>query len=167
MDIPQEIDITVIPTGAALGADVVGVDLSKPIAAETFRQIEDAWHTHLVLRFRGQQLDDPALLAFGRMFGDLDRAPIHAGHEVEDPFPEITVMSNIKVNGKPIGNLGHYEAVWHTDMSYNENCPIGSLLYSLEVPPEGGNTGFSNMYEAYETLPAAPAPRDPRPLLPA
>jgi len=64
------------------------------------------------------------------------------------------VMSNIKVDGKPIGNLGHYEAEWHTDMSYNEKPPIGSLLYSLEVPPAGGDTGFSNMYLAFETLPA-------------
>jgi len=71
-----------------------------------------------------------------------------------DPYPEITVMSNIKVNGKPIGNLGHYEAEWHTDMSYNERTPIGSLLYSLEVPPAGGDTGFSNMYTAFETLPS-------------
>ncbi len=155
MDTLQKNSITVIPTGAALGADVVGVDLSKPIAPETFRQIEDAWHTHLILRFRNQQLDDPALLAFARLFGVLDSAPIHAGKDVVNPFPEITVMSNIKVDGKAIGNLGHYEAVWHTDMSYNELPPIGSLLYSLEVPPTGGNTGFCNMYAAWDSLPAA------------
>jgi taurine dioxygenase len=136
-------------------ADVVGVDLSKPLSQETFRQIEDAWHTHLVLRFRGQKLDDPALLAFGQRFGELDSAPIHAGKDVVNPFPQITVMSNIKVDGKPIGNLGHYEAVWHTDMSYNDLAPIGSLLYSIEIPPVGGNTGFSNMYKAWDTLPAA------------
>ncbi len=153
MDTPQKCNITVIPTGAALAADVVGVDLSKPLAQETFKQIEDAWHTHLILRFRNQQLDDPALLTFARLFGDLDQAPVHAGKDVVNPYPEITVMSNIKVNGKSIGNLGHYEAEWHTDMSYNETAPIGSLLYSLEVPPEGGNTGFCNMYAAYETLP--------------
>jgi taurine dioxygenase len=155
MDTPQNTNITVVPTGAAIGADVVGVDLSKPLSQETFRQIEDAWHTHLVLRFRGQKLDDPALLAFGQRFGELDSAPIHAGKDVVNPFPQITVMSNIKVDGKPIGNLGHYEAVWHTDMSYNDLAPIGSLLYSIEIPPAGGNTGFSNMYKAWDTLPAA------------
>jgi len=155
MDTPQNNNITVVPTGAAIGADVVGVDLSKPLSQETFRQIEDAWHTHLVLRFRGQKLDDPALLAFGQRFGELDSAPIHAGKDVVNPFPQITVMSNIKVDGKPIGNLGHYEAVWHTDMSYNDLAPIGSLLYSIEIPPVGGNTGFSNMYKAWDTLPAA------------
>ncbi len=156
MDLPSKAGITVIPTGACLAADIVGVDLSKPIDAVTLKAIEAAWYRHLVLRFRDQQLDDPGLLRFARMFGVLDKAPIHARGEVEveDPFPEITVMSNIKVDGKPIGNLGNYEAEWHTDMSYNELTPVGSLLYSIEVPPAGGDTGFSNMYEAYDTLPA-------------
>jgi len=154
MDLPEGKRIIVIPTGAALGADVIGADLMKPLDVAAFKAIETAWHQHLVLRFRGQQLDDPGLLAFARRFGDLDQAPVHAVGDTDvDPYPEITVMSNIKVNGKPIGNLGHYEAEWHTDMSYNEKTPIGSLLYSLEVPPEGGDTGFSNMYAAFETLP--------------
>lgn len=154
MDLPTTTHITVTPTGASLGADIAGVDLSRPVDRATFKLIEDAWHQHLVLRFRGQRLDDPRFLQFARMFGDLDKAPIHAGKDVVNPYPEITVMSNIKVDGKPIGNLGHYEAEWHTDMSYNELTPIGSLLYALEVPPAGGNTGFSNMYAAYDTLPA-------------
>jgi taurine dioxygenase len=155
MDLPEAKRITVVPTGAALGADIVGVDLSKPLHKDTFKAIEAAWHQHLVLRVRGQHLDDPALLAFARRFGELDKAPVHAVNDSDhDPHPEITVMSNIKVDGKPIGNLGHYEAEWHTDMSYNELTPIGSALYSLEVPPSGGDTGFSNMYSAFETLPA-------------
>ncbi len=154
MDMPGANRVTVIPTGAALGADVAGVDLSRPLDESTFRAIEAAWHQHLVLRFRGQNLDDPGLLAFARRFGELDKAPVHAvGDSDHDPYPEITVMSNILVDGKPMGNLGHYEAEWHTDMSYNELTPIGSLLYSLEVPPAGGDTGFSNMYRAFETLP--------------
>jgi taurine dioxygenase len=153
MDLPGKQRVTVIPTGAALGADIAGVDLARPMDEDTFRTVEAAWHQQLVLRFRGQRLDDPALLAFARRFGDLDQAPVHAVNDADhDPFPEITVMSNIKVDGKSIGNLGHYEAEWHTDMSYNERTPIGSLLYSLEVPAEGGDTGFSNMYEAFETL---------------
>ena len=157
MDTPKPANtgkITVIPTGAALGADIVGVDLARPMDDATYRQIRQAWLDHLVLRFRGQQLDDPKFLAFARRFGELDKAPKHAHEGVEDPFPEISVMSNIVENGKPIGNLGYGEAVWHTDMSYNDISPIGSLLYSIEVPPSGGNTGFNNMYRAYETLPA-------------
>jgi taurine dioxygenase len=154
MELPDASGITVTPTSASVGADISGVDLKNPVSTGIFKAIEAAWHVHLVLRFRNQQLDDPGLLRFARMFGELDKAPVHAGREVEDPFPEITVMSNIKIDGKPIGNLGHYEAEWHTDMSYNEMTPIGSLLYAIEVPPAGGDTGFSNMYEAYDTLPA-------------
>src|SRR4051812_39813164 len=153
MDLPTATRLSVTPTGASLGADIAGVDLSQPVDNATFKTIEDAWHQHLVLRFRGQHLGDPRFLAFARRFGELDKAPIHAGQLVEDPYPEITVMSNIKVDSKPIGNLGHYEAEWHTDMSYNEVTPIGSLLHALEVPPAGGNTGFANMYEAFDTLP--------------
>jgi len=154
MDLPDAKRISVKPTGAALGADVTGVDLARPLDDATFRAIEAAWHRHLVLRFRDQRLDDLVFLAFARRFGELDKAPVHAAHDADrDPHPEISVMSNIKVDGKAIGNLGHYEAEWHTDMSYNERTPIGSLLYSLEVPPSGGDTGFANMYAAFETLP--------------
>ena len=63
------------------------------------------------------------------------------------------MISNIIENGVAIGALGAYEAIWHTDMSYNPEPPMGSALYALEVPPAGGDTGFANMYRAYETLP--------------
>ena len=154
MDTASNTQITVIPSGAALAADIVGVDLSQPISNELYTQIRHAWNEHLVLRFRGQKLDDPAFLKFARLFGELDKAPVHASKDVVNHHPEITVMSNIKVDGKPIGSLGNYEAVWHTDMSYNELCPMGSALYALEVPPSGGNTGFANMVRAFDTLPA-------------
>ena len=77
MDLPEGKRITVVPTGAALGADVAGVDLTKPLDAATFKAIEAAWHGHLVLRFRGQQLDDPGLLAFARRFGALEIGRAH------------------------------------------------------------------------------------------
>jgi len=147
--------LNVRPSGAVLGADVEGVDLSQPLSAEAFDAILQAWHSHLVLRFRGQRLDDPALIAFSRRFGTLDLAPITVTGEREIPeFPEINVISNVLVDGRAIGSLGSYEAEWHTDMSYNDLPPMMSCLYSLEVPDSGGNTGFLNMYEAYETLPS-------------
>jgi taurine dioxygenase len=147
--------LAVVPSGAALGADVEGIDLARPIEEATFRAIEAAWAEHLVLRFRGQRLDDAALMAFSRRLGPLDRAPIAAAAGPADREKGyVTVISNIVVDGTPIGGLGAYEAVWHTDMSYNERPPIASLLYAIEVPPSGGDTGFTNMYLAYETLPA-------------
>jgi taurine dioxygenase len=86
----------------------------------------------------------------------LDRAPHYAaGTEVTVKSEFVTVISNVVQNGKPIGDLGNAEALWHTDMSYNEVPPMASALYALEIPPSGGETGFCNMYLAYETLPAA------------
>ena len=154
-------DLWIQPTGGPLGADVHGVDLSKDLDDATFRSIADAWSEHLVLRFSGQRLDDVALMRFSRRFGELDEVPIPT-ENVDRSFsgvaPEaqgwVAVISNVKKGGKAIGGLGAYESIWHTDMSYNSTPPRASLLYAIECPPSGGDTGFANMYLAYETLAA-------------
>jgi taurine dioxygenase len=149
-------DIEVLPTGAALGADIEGVDLSGTVDDEVFRRVYEAWNGQLVLRFRGQRLDDGALVAFSRRFGELDMAPTPAAEERLAPMrPEIAVISNIVEGGKAVGSLGNSELVWHQDMSYNELPPKASLLYCIETPSAGGETFFYNLYEAYETLPQA------------
>src|SRR5258707_3014643 len=141
------------PTGAALGAEIRGVDLAK-IAERDFADIHRAWLDHQVLLFRGQSLDDEQLIAFSRRFGELDWAPVQeTGRRFVEGHPEIYVVSNVIENGEPIGSLGAGEAVWHTDMSYLPDPPKASILYALEVPPDGGNTGFVSMYAAYEALP--------------
>ncbi|MSP96066.1 MAG: TauD/TfdA family dioxygenase [Betaproteobacteria bacterium] len=148
--------LSVIPSGKALAADVRGVDLAEELDDATFTTILDAWSQHLVLRFRGQQLSDPQLERFSARLGALDRAPAYtAGTEVTVQSDFVTVISNVTLNGKPIGDLGNAEALWHTDMSYNELPPMASALYALEIPTAGGETGFCNMYLAYEALPAA------------
>ena len=148
--------IEVLPTGAALGADVRGLDLSGKIDDQAFRDIYKAWNDHLVLRFRGQQLDDSALVAFSRRFGELDMAPTPAaGERMVVTLPEVAVISNIVVSGKAVGSLGNSELVWHQDMSYNELPPKASLLYGIETPSAGGETFFYNLYKAYATLPQA------------
>jgi alpha-ketoglutarate-dependent taurine dioxygenase len=147
--------LEVRPTGAALGAEIRGIDL-KQIGERDFAAIHRAWIDHLVLLFRGQQLNDEDLIAFSRCFGALDWAPIQeTGRRFVDGHPEIYVVSNVIENGVPIGSLGAGEAVWHTDMSYMPDPPKASMLYAIEVPPAGGNTGFVNMYAGYEALPAA------------
>ncbi|MBS0219747.1 MAG: TauD/TfdA family dioxygenase [Proteobacteria bacterium] len=154
-------EIWIQPTGGPLGADVHGVDLSQPVGDAVCQKIMSAWSEHLVLRFSGQRIDDAALMTFSARFGELDRVPI-ASADVDGAnsgvAPKaadwVNVISSIKKNGKAVGGLGSYELVWHTDMSYNPIPPRASLLYALEVPPDGGNTGFLNMYLAYETLPA-------------
>jgi taurine dioxygenase len=146
--------ITVTPLAPALGAEIRGVDLHR-VDRAAFELIREAWHEHLVLRFRGQHLSDPELLAFSRLFGELDPpGPNPYGAPFLADFPEINVISNVKVEGKPIGNLGDGEATWHCDMTYVEAPPRAALLHALELPPEGGDTYWSNMYLAYETLPS-------------
>jgi taurine dioxygenase len=157
--------VEVWPTGAALGADIGDIDLSRELSAETVDATKQAWSDNLVLRFRGQRLDDEQLMRFSAHFGELDWAPVIAASRVkvpgEDRYVEsaeegrryISVISNIVEDGKAIGALGAYESIWHTDMSYNPQPPCASALYALEVPPSGGDTGFANMYVAYETLP--------------
>jgi taurine dioxygenase len=140
---------------AALGAEVRGVDVAKPLGADDVSAIEDAWRERLVLVFRGQELSDPQLLAFSRNFGELDPpAPNPYGEPFNRQHPEINVISNVMENGRPIGNLGDGEAVWHADMTFIEMPPKAAVLHALEVPPGGGNTYFANMIAAYETLPA-------------
>lgn len=142
------------PAGAALGAEMRGIDLRK-IDDKAFAAIHQAWIDHQVLLFRGQALTDDDLIAFSRRFGGLDQAPIQEnGRRFVDGFPEIYVVSNVAVNGEAIGSLGAGEAVWHTDMSYLEDPPKASMLYALEIPPNGGDTSFCSMYAAYEALPA-------------
>jgi taurine dioxygenase len=145
--------IGVVPTGAALGAEIIGVDLRNPDALQ-LAAIERAWHDHQVILVRGQTLSDQDLIAFSRRFGDLDWAPVQeTGRRFVEGLPEIYIVSNVTVNGEPIGSLGAGEAVWHTDMSYLEVPPMASMLYALEVPPAGGNTSFCSMYAVYEALP--------------
>jgi taurine dioxygenase len=146
--------MTIIPTGAALGADIGGVDV-RTIGDADFAAIHEAWLDHLVLRFRGQHLTYQDLIAFSRRFGALDWAPIQeTGRRFVEGLPEIYVVSNVIENGVPIGSLGAGEAVWHTDMSYLEDPPKASILYALEVPRGGSDTWFCSMYAAYEQLPA-------------
>jgi len=146
----------VIPTGAALGAEVRGVDLTQPLSAEEIDAIEQAWLDHSVLLFRDQKLTDEELIRFSQHFGALDIAPASATDMAgaqEKSRPEIWIISNVIENGKPIGALGDKEAEWHTDMSYVDEPPMASVLNAREIPRTGGDTSFGNMYKALETLP--------------
>ena len=151
--VPLPSGFAVTPSGAALGAEVTGIDL-RQIGDGLFGAIQAAWLEHQVLLFRDQHLHDDDLIAFSRRFGHLDHAPVQEnGQRFVDGHPEIYVVSNVVENGVAIGSLGSGEAVWHTDMSYLADPPKASVLYALEVPSSGGDTGFCSMYRAWETLP--------------
>src|SRR5262249_10424546 len=126
--------MSIVPLTAAVGAEIRGVDLAEVTDAE-FDQIEDAWHRHSALLFRGQHLTDDDLLSFSRRLGELDPPPNQEQGRVSPPgYPDVYVVSNVlDENGRPIGALGAGEAVWHTDMSYLDAPPDASMLYALEI----------------------------------
>lgn len=116
--------------------------------------IRDGLHENMLLLFRNQTLSDPELIQFGKRLGELDIAPYgYTNNQKEREYEEMVIISNVKEEGLPIGVLGDAEVVWHSDNSYRENPLSFSLLYSVELPESGGETGFTNMYLAYESLP--------------
>jgi taurine dioxygenase len=154
--------LRVVPTGSALGAEVKGVDLSEPPGPETRAALTRAWTDHLVLLFRDQRLSEEQLLAAARVFGELhvsvtaEREGADAeAHTGRASTHEICVVHNLGADGRPAAEnsgAGSGELVWHSDNSYADTPPAGSMLYAVEVPPEGGNTYFTNQCLAYETL---------------
>ena len=159
MQATETIDVLqVIPSKRALGAEIAGIDLANPLNAHQRDTIQQAWQEHLVLRFRNQgHVSVEQQIAFSGHFGPLDKRPTvsHGMSKEHDELPsEITVISNVKIGGVPVGALGDGEAVWHADMTYNEFPPKGACLFSKEVPPSGGDTHFANMFMAYDMLPS-------------
>ena len=133
----------ILRTLGPLGAEIGGIDISRPLTEPAVKSILAAWHAHLVVVFRDQKMSDEALVAFSRNFGTLEKAPIpeklRGGYSHMPQLPEVAVVSNVVENGVAIGALGDGELAWHNDMTYLPNPPPAS----------------ANMYLAYETLPAA------------
>jgi taurine dioxygenase len=144
--------LAVRPLSPALGAEIGGVDLREELADRTFAQIRDAWHRHLVILLREQELSEADEVRFAERFGP--PAVIHTKEYVRN-HPAVMLISNIREDGKPIGALPDGEMQFHSDQCHQERPAMASLLYAIEVPSRGGNTLFANQYKAYETLPDA------------
>jgi taurine dioxygenase len=156
--------IEVIPTGAAAGAEVHGIDLSRDLSDETAGLMRAAWGEHLVLLFRGQNLTPGQYVNAASVFGEPQVGAARAyyrnagaGDDMHAlPVPEISVLSNLDADGNPVrenSGLGSVEVVWHSDNSYIDKPPAGSILYAREIPNDGtGKTSFANQYLAYEQL---------------
>src|SRR6266849_2647684 len=153
------IDIQVTPLSAACGAEISGVDLTRPLSERTVRAIRDAWNKHIVLVFRGQQVSQDDQLRFASYFGELGdrkRAPDQLRNRaegVQQDNKKILLVTNIRVDGQPIGAFGDGEFWFHIDSGYSAKPYKYTFLYALELPSTGGNTMFSNMYKAYEAVP--------------
>ena len=141
--------------GQSFVAEVMDVDLGR-ISDSEFQVLYKAWLEFGVLRIRGQSLNDGELQRFSNRFGPLEEIPYGKISEEEKQKIKnryVTIISNIEVDGKPIGGLGNKEATWHSDMTYIEDPPPASILMSLEVPEFGGDTHFSDQKAAYLSLP--------------
>jgi taurine dioxygenase len=139
------------PLSAALGAEILGVDLSRPLADVQFENILRCWHDNIVVLFRDQHLSEADQVRFAGRFG-----PLALSHtrRYTTANPAVMLISNIRENGKQIGALPDGEMQFHSDQCYQEKPAMASMLYAIEIPGVGGNTLFANAYKAYETLPA-------------
>ena len=151
-------ELAILPSGAPLGAEVVGVDLTEDLDESTFHAIEAAYNTHTVVVIRHQHLTPEALLHFARRLGALEISP--RTQFALPGYPEILLLSNIvDAQGQPMGNADA-GLTWHTDLSYTATPPRGSLLYAVEVPTNAqgetvGETWFVSTAAAYDALPPA------------
>jgi len=137
--------IAVTPSGASCGATVRGLDLSKSLAADEIDQVRKAWLTHHVLAFPDQKLDIDQLEAFCRQFGELSEDPFF------NPLPARKYTAAVKREATDTNRI--FAEGWHSDWSFLESPPIGTVLYGVDIPPVGGDTHFSNQQISFESLP--------------
>lgn len=148
-------DLRIRPFEAPFAAEVTGVDLNQPLDAATRRAVHDVFLAHQVLVFPGQTIEKASQIRFAEYFGPLE-LPINKDYLGAD-HPALHVVSNLGPDGKPasrktLANPGNY--FWHSDASYMAVPSMATLLFAIQVPPEGGDTNFANLQLAYDALPA-------------
>jgi taurine dioxygenase len=144
--------ITVTPLSDAIGAEISGVDLSRPLDKTTLSEIRKAWLEHAIVLFRDQDISDEDQERFCRYFGDLE--VVRSARAADSKHPSVLLITNVRDTGRTTA-LEDGEMMFHYDQCYYEFPAMGSTLFAMEVPEEGGNTIFANCTAAYESLPAA------------
>ena len=153
------LDVTVTTLSPALGAEISGVDLTEALSPDVVAAIKQAWNDNLVLVFRNQSLSQDDQLRFASYFGELGsrrKAPPKLAARAEgilQDHEKVLLVSNIKIDGEAIGAFGDGEFWFHIDSGYTARPYKYTFLFALELPSEGGNTLFSNMYKAYDAVP--------------
>ncbi|MGE4243379.1 TauD/TfdA dioxygenase family protein [Ramlibacter sp.] len=147
--------LTIRPLTDFTAAECTGVDLAALRPGEWERLVE-AYHRYSLLVVRDQDLAKAAQIEFSERFGDLE-LPIRKDYLGKD-YPALHVVSNLGADGKPnptsaLDNPGNF--FWHTDASYMRKPASTTLLYAIDIPPQGGDTLFANMHAAYDALPQA------------
>lgn len=154
----------VVPIDGPLGAEIRGLDL-RQLNEATFKRLHEIWLHHLLLLFRGQTITPADLVTLVKRFGTpVSSSNLHqrdlkerTANALFDLPPEVTVVTNLKENGQPVGILGDGELSWHSDFSFKERPTAARMLVAIDVPPQekGGSTYFLNAYAAYDALPEA------------
>ncbi len=144
--------ISVTPLSSALGAEISGVDLNDDLDQPIIDQITHALDEHIVVVFRDQDLSEEHQLRFTSRFGEVGTRKRATGLHSDGRFMLVT---NIMVDGEPLGSYGDGEMWFHSDGCYAEIPYKYSFLYGIELPSEGGNTRFVNLYRVYDSLPQA------------
>ena len=155
MNVATKSRLEVIPLTEHIGAELRGLDLSQPLSEADVAAINKAWLDNIVILFRGQTLSQEDFLRLTTYFGPLGhirRPPKHFPPGFDRLLPGILMISNIRENGEPIGVLPDGEMMFHHDMIHSANPDAGTMLYSLEIPSQGGDTLFASGYAAYDTL---------------
>ena len=144
--------LNISPLTTTFGAEITGIDVSAGLDDDAFGTILDALLAHQVIAIRGQKLTPEQQKVFGAHFGGLD---IHIAPKYKmDDHPEVLVLSNRKVKGEWIGSTKAGDE-WHSDLHYMPEPSMATMLHALEVPEEGGETAFIDIYGAYDALPDA------------
>ena len=132
-------------SGASCGATVTGLDLSKPLTDQQIQKVRQIWLEQHVLAFPDQQLNSDQLEAFAAQFGRLDEDPFF------NPIPGRKHIAAVKREAGDTNPI--FAEHWHSDWSFMQNPPVGTVLYSLDIPPHGGDTHFSNQHLSFERMP--------------
>ena len=147
----QGVALNVRQIGRVAGAEIPGLDLSKPFGDDVRDAILAALNEHHVLSFPNQNLTDEEQTAFTKRFGEIEG---HVAHDHDGkPFPVVHIVSNLDPDGQPTATpRSHGNYFWHSDKSYHDVPSLATILYAIEVPPYGGATQFANMQMAYDEL---------------
>jgi len=157
----MSVSFAVKPLSPACGAEIVGLDLSRNLPQQTIDEIRRAWNEYIVLVFRDQDITEDEQLRFAARFGTLGarKQPPERLKErssgVLQTNPNVMLVSNMRVDGKPVGAFGDGDMWFHIDSGYAERPYRFTFLYGVKLPSRGGNTRFANMYKAFEALPQA------------
>ncbi len=145
--------IEVCALSSACGAEILGLDLRQPLDPNTIQEIRDAWHEHLVVVVRDQDISDLDQIRFVEYLGTVGKYMRPKKLQDGEYHPAVMMITNIRKNGKPVGSIPDGEMMFHADTTYDANPHDATSLFGIQVTQDGGHTLFSNQYMVYDALP--------------